>query len=262
MQLKSSIFTNPAQRAGLEKYYDAQKSELLASLKAREADPSFQATFTSELTMPDGKTLSGKGWRITSEMAEKAMVSFDKWLEIMADTYESQETLFDMAQQRMTMLEAENPDTSSHVRTAFSAGGELLAYINEDGSLVTSNIGPRHGETMTHTALELKLQAILQQADAMRLSGENRIDYLNREVRNALSYERGDVAMTSYDSGASPTKREFGKAWHTTFDVDQVYADALADARASYDSTKVLHDQWQENLRKMQSFLLGLQETA
>ncbi|MEW9524415.1 hypothetical protein MRBLRH8O_002237 [Agrobacterium radiobacter] len=113
-----------------------------------------------------------------------------------------------------------------------------------------------------HTALELKLQTVLQQADAMRLSGQSRIDYLNREVKNVLPHERGDVTMTSYDSGASPTKREFGKAWYTTFDVDQVYTDALADARTSYDSAKVLHDQWQENLRKMQSFLLGLQETS
>lgn len=261
MQLNSSIFTDPSQRVGLEKYYENKKTVLINSLKAREADPSFQATFSSEVTTPDGTTLSGKGWRITAEMAERAMVSFDKWLEIMADTSESREIQFDMAQQRMDMLQAESPDSSSHVRTTFAVGGQLLAYINEDGSLVTSNIGPRHGETVTHTALELTVQAIVRQADAMRLSGESRIDYLNREVGNALSNERGDVTMTSYDSGASPTKREFGKAWHTTFDVDQVYADALADARASYDGGKVWHDQWQENLREMQTYLLGLQES-
>ncbi len=59
--------------------------------------------------MPDGTTLIGKGWRITAEMAEKVMVNFDKWLEVMADTYESQETQFETAQQRVNMLEEESP---------------------------------------------------------------------------------------------------------------------------------------------------------
>ena len=262
MQLSAAIFSDPTQRAGLEKYYEKQKASTIEALKAREADPEFQTTFNDEVKMPNRTTKTLNGTRMTAEMAEKSFVSFDKWAEIMADTYESQANRFEKAQQRLDMLQAESPDSSSNVRTTFSANGQLLAYINADGSLVTFNIGPSHDDKAANTALELKLQAISSQADTMGLSGQRRIDYLNREVKNALSQEMGNVSMTSYDSATSPTKREFGKMWQANFNVDQVYSDALADAQTSYKEAKAWHDQWQSNMTAMNRFLLSLQESA
>jgi len=262
MQFSASTFTDPTMRAGLEKYYNNMKTDALAALKAREADPSFQASFNAELKMPDGTTKTMTGNLMTSDMAEKAFVSFDKWLEITAQVYDTSSKSLKMAQERMETLQAQSPDSSSHVRSTFSANGQLLAYINADGSLVTSNIGPNHGDTASSTRLENLLRNASQQADAMGLTGERRVDYLNREVKNILSQQVGNVAMTSYSEATSPTKREFAKMWYTNFDVDQTYRDSLAEAAASLESAKAWHSLCQENIIKMQSYLLSMQEAA
>lgn len=263
MQLSASLFSDPTARPALEKYYENKKTEIINTLKAREADPSFQATMNANITMPDGttKTLTVIN-RMTAEMAEKSLVSFDEWMSIMADTYESSSRTMEMAQKRLDMLKAESPESSSNVRSTFSANGQLLAYINADGSLVTSNIGPAHGSGESSTPLERRLQGISQQADALGLSGQSRIDFLNREVKEALSQAFGGVNMTTYGSATSPSKKDFAKMWSANFDVTQVYNDALADAQASYDSAKSWHQQWQKNLNDMHSYLLSLQEAS
>lgn len=54
MQLSASLFSDPTARPALEKYYENKKTEIINTLKAREADPSFQATMNANITMPDG----------------------------------------------------------------------------------------------------------------------------------------------------------------------------------------------------------------
>lgn len=263
MQTGTSLFSDPTQRAGLESYYENMKTDLIDSLKAREADPAFQSSFTAKIQMPDGTSKEVTANLITAEMAEKSLVPFDVWVDIMQQTHDSQTRMFEMAQKRLDMLTAESPDSSSHVRTTFSANGQLLAYINADGTLVTSNIGPKHGDTTTvHTQLELKLHSIVEQANAMNLSGQRRIDYLNKAVKNTLSQEFNNLNTTTYDSTTSPTKRAFSQMWHKNFNIDQVYNDALADAQASYNDAKAWHDQMQSNLDKINAYLLSLQEVA
>lgn len=262
MQFSTAIFMDSNARPALEQFYEKKKTDVLDTLKAREADPSFKSSFEAQIKMPDGTTKTLTGYVFTSEMAEKSFVSFDEWLEITAQTYESGNRMMEMAQKRLDALQTESPDTSSGVRSTFSSDGQLLAYINADGSLVTSNIGPKHDEKVLNTPIELRLQSIVQQADAMGLTGQNRINYLNREIKSALSKEFGTVDVTSYSESTSPSKREFSRMWHHNFDVDQVYNDALADAQASYASAKSWHDQWQSDMNEMRSYILSLQEVV
>lgn len=263
MQTGTSLFSDPTQRAGLQSYYENMKTDLINTLKAREADPNFQSSFTAKIQMPDGTSKEVTGNLFTAEMAKKSLVSFDEWVSTMEQIHASQTRMFEVAKNRLDMLMAESPDSSSHVRTTFSANGQLLAYINADGALVTSNIGPKHGDTTTiHTRLEQKLHQITQQADAMNLIGQRRIEYLNREVKNVLSQDFNNLNTTVYDSTTSPTKRAFSKMWHTQFNIDQVYNDALAEAQDSYNNAKAWHDQQQNNLNKINAYLLSLQEVA
>lgn len=259
MTISASVFTDPTMRVGLQQYYDTQKAAAVAAWKAREDQPA------GDVKIPTGdggyKTVSMIP--ISADQMEKAFVSFDKWLEFQADFADNEgigPARLARAQQRLDDLQAQSPDSSSNVRTTFSTNGKLLAYINADGSLVTSNIGAAPGEP-SPTPMETRLQAISQAADNMGLTGQRRIDYLNREVGNALG-ERYRVNMTSYDAETSPTKREFGEMWYPNFDVDQVYNDALKDAQASYDEANAWYKQWQGHMNDIQSFLLSLQESA
>ncbi|MGV2114605.1 hypothetical protein ACQZ46_25560 [Agrobacterium salinitolerans] len=119
MKLNASMFTDPNARAGLQKYYEDMKANTLATLKAREADPSFKATMDAEIKTPDGTVLKSTAHVITAEMAAKSFVSFDTWLEITAQTYDTSSQNFEMAEQRLNTLLAENPDSSSHVRSTW-----------------------------------------------------------------------------------------------------------------------------------------------
>ncbi|MEX2312101.1 MAG: hypothetical protein WD624_06530, partial [Rhodospirillales bacterium] len=232
------------------------------ALKAREADPNFQSTIEGKIRMPDGTSQTMTGNLMTSDMAEKSFVSFDKWLELQEQVYTSSEKRLEMAQKNMDRLEQDNPDTSSNVRSTFSSGGTLLAYINADGTVAMSNLGPKHGESMTHTAMERKIYDIVANADKQNLAGKNRVDYLEREIGKALSQRFKDLNTESYNDASAPSKRAFGNRWYTNFDIDQHYNDAMSEAKASYAEARAWHDQWQNNMNEMNRFLLSLQEAA
>jgi hypothetical protein len=185
---------------------------------------------------------------MTAEKAEKAFVPFDKWLEITRKIYESQERMYEMAQKNLASLEAQNPDTPSGVRSTFSHNGVLLAYINKDGTVAMPNDSDKY------------LNRVVDKADKLGLTGQARTDYLHREIQAELSKHFKNLDVAAYTEATSPTKREFADMWHTDFDIDQVYKDALKEARASFESAKQWHDQMQANLKKMQDFLLSLQE--
>lgn len=245
MQFDASTFSDPAMRSYLQQYYDTKKAALIDSLQGRDSEPK-EVTFK----LPDGTEGKGTAIPMTAEFVEKALVSFDKWLELQADTFDSfgPDDLAE-AERHMAMVKANNPDSSSDVRSTFSRDGTLLAYVTQGGGLATSN-----GAGW--------LQSIARQADELGLQGEQRVDYLNREIEKALSAKFTGVDVTTYDSGSSPTKREFAAAWQPGFDVDSHYADALAEAQSHLDNAQSWHNNWARNMNDIRSFLLSAQEAA
>lgn len=246
MQIAVSMFSDPTQRAGLQQYYENLKSETIASLKTRENEEPQEVKFTT----PDGEISTGTTIPISAEKMEASFVPFDKWLEITQQIYESQQKMYDMAQKSLDMLETQNPDSPSGVQSTFSHDGVLLAYINKDGSIATSN------------GAEKYVQSVIDKANDLGLTGQSRADYLHREVQAALSEHFKDMDVAAYNEQTSPTKREFADMFYTNFDIDQHYKDALAEAKASFESAKQWHGQVQTNYKKMQDFLLSFQETA
>jgi hypothetical protein len=248
MQLSAAIFNDPTQRANLQKYYENKKSELINTLKTREADPSFEANISGEIKMPDGTTRAVSGNLMTAEMAEKSLVSFDKWLETTKMIYESQERMYEMAKKSLDFMEANNPDSPSGVHSTFSKDGTLLAYINNDGTMALSNGSDKY------------LLHLTEKANEQGLTGKARADYLHREVQAELSKHFKDIDVATYNDQTSPTKREFANMWYKDFNIDQAHNDAMMAAQAHYNDAKAWHDQMQKNMKEMQAFLLSLQE--
>lgn len=245
MDVTAATFTDPAMRPQLEAYYDNKKAELLEALKARGPMPE-EVKFTTS----DGETHIAKALNISPEKMVNSLVSFDKWLEFQASSERLPQQSLDIAQKRLDNLTENGPDTSSHVRTTFSDKGVMLAYINDDGTFVTSN------------AAAPRLQALAKKADDMGLSGQSRLDYLNRAFKDALAEDHKGLQVANYTSATAPTKREFAQAWYPNYDADRQYQDTLADAKASLDDAKAWHQQWQNNMNDIRNFLLGLQQAA
>jgi len=246
MQFDASTFSDPAMRPQLEQYYEAKKAALIASLKERGDTQPQQVTFK----LPDGTEQTGTAIPMNAEFVEKALVSFDKWLEFQAESFEmfGPDSLA-MAEQQMDRMQANHPDSSSGVRSTFSSEGRLLAYVTADGGLATSN-GADY------------LQTLAQKANDLGLAGQDRIDYLNQEIEKALSSKHPDLEIATYDATSTPTKREFAAMWHPDFDVDQHYAEGLAEAEAQMESAMSWHRNWERNMGEIRSFLLSMQEAA
>jgi hypothetical protein len=246
MQITAATFSDPSMRSPLQAYYDKQKAEAVAAWKSREpiAD---EVSFR----LPNGNVLAGKSIQISAEQMEKALVPFDKWLEFQIDRFTNPgfgPKRLEMAQRQLDMLQANGPDTSSNVRMTFSSNGVLLAAINTDGTTMTSNGSAQY------------LDAIVEKANDLGLSGQNRLDYLHREFSTALSAHHWDLDITKYSNTTIPTKREYGQLWHRNFDIDEHYSSSLTEAQASYDDAFSWHQQSQAYLDHMRDFLIRLQE--
>lgn len=248
MQISASTFSDPAMRPHLQLYYENKKAVAVEAWKARENEPSGDV----KIKTGDGQHHTVKMIPITAEQMEKAIVSFDKWLEFQAEFFNhpmhGPEGL-QRAQERLALLEQNNPDSDSNVRATFAGKEQLFAYITSDGGLVTSN-GADY------------LQKIAQKADEMGLRGQSRIDYLSREIRNVLAKQHTDLTVTIYNDVTSPTKREFADMWYVNFDVDKHYRDAMREAENHLMTINAWHQQWQKNMHEIQSFLLSLQEAV
>lgn len=245
MQMTASIFTDPMMRSQLEAYYENKKASLYEIWKARETEASKDVTMRD----PDGtlKTMTFKP--VSADKMLNAMVSFDKWLEFQAESFDARgPKSLEHAQQRVAQLEAESPESSSNVLATFSSKGTLLAYINADGSLVTSN------------GAEAYLGGITERADAMGLTGRARVAYMKAEVGQVLAERYSGLKVAIYDVETSPTKREFGKMWYPNHDVDAIYNDAMVSAREHLDSMMAWYQQWQSGMNEIRSFLLSMQE--
>src|SRR5690606_28807888 len=122
--------------------------------------------------------------------------------------------------------------------------------VNADGTLAISN------------GASGLILPIVDKANDLGLSGQARLDYLGREIKGALARDYPDVKVTSYNEATSPSKREFARMWSPGHDVDRHYDDAMRDALAHLDGAKTWHQNRQNNMNDIRSFLLGLQEAA
>lgn len=250
MQMTVSVFTDPANRPGLEQYYEAMKADLYERLKERE-----QRSLPDEVNFDrgDGVTETATLIPISAEKMIAAMVGFDKWLEFQASSFDNKvmgpEGLA-QAQEGLRSLKENGPDSPSNVRASFASDGVLLAYINADGTAVTTN------------AAAGRLQPILDKANELGLIGRERIDYLTGEFGRALSEDHSSLAVARYDAANTPSKRELALMWAPGSDVDGQYEAALTAAQDHLDSITAWHRQWQSNMDRIGTFLLGLQEAG
>jgi hypothetical protein len=248
MQISASTFSDPAMRAQLQQYYEDKKAALYESLNARSSQ---QVPDEVTLKTRDGKEITGQIISISAEKMIDSLVSFDKWLEMNARMFDNPvmgPKAMERAQEQLSQLEANNPDTSSGVRSSFASEGQLLASINEDGTIRLSQ------------AVHGLLQPVLDKANRQGLGGEQRKAYLNEEFGKVLSGKYPELQTARYDANTSPSKRAFAQMWYPNHNVDQHYQDVMVAARAHYDSTSKWHQQWQANMNEISTYLLGLQE--
>lgn len=245
MQLSAATFSDPAMRSRLEQYYENQKAAAVEAWKARESEP----VVSGKITTPGSEEVTLTPIIISHEKLENAFAGFDDWLTIQQKMHEFSEKRLEMAQKGLERLEKLNPESSSNVRAAFSVDGQMLAYINADGGLAL------------HSGAEF-LQSIAEKANDLGLSGQSRIDYMSAEIGKALSRQHDMLRIDTYDAATSPSKRAFTEKWYPHADVDQLYQDALAQARSSYADARAWHDRQQESLNAMRTFLLSLQEAV
>lgn len=246
MQISASTFSDPAMREQLQQYYENKKAALYETLKSREPLPE-----TVSIRTGDGQVGTVKAIPISAEKMVGALVSFDKWLELQAKSFENPvmgPKGIERAQEQIDRMKANSPDSPSEVRSTFSSEGSLLAYVNADGGVMISN------------AAQAKLQPVLDRANSLGLAGEQRISFLNQEIGAALAETYPELKTSRYDGSNAPSKRQFAQMWYPSHDVDSHYDDAMAAARDHFDSVEAWHKQWQGNMNDVRSFLLGLQE--
>lgn len=237
MNFGLSTLTNPAYRDGLEDYYSKMKADAVEAWKERPALPD-----EISITTPDGEVMTGKAIHVTAEQMEKAFVSFDDWLGTMIDMANSRANTLAMAEKQMSRLEASNPDNSSSARATFSVGDTLLAYVNADGTLVTSNGAQEFlGDV---------------EAEASGLEGDARIAFLTNRIEAILSELFPELSVETYDEASSPSLRAFADRWYPNHDADALYNDAMTEAQARLDELRQQQAQWQNRLYDIQGFLM------
>lgn len=237
MHITADIFSDPAMQSSLKKYYESQKSKTIEILRSREQ------TFSGEvkIQMDNGQQKTVDMVPIDTEKMVDAIVGFDKWLAFQKASFESPMfNAWEVAQQRLTQVEANHPDSSSRVRATFSNKGVLLAYVNAEGAVVTSNGADKYIASSNG-------------------SGES-IEAIVHSIKNTLSEYYPHLKTETYSADTSPTKREFSRMWQSRFDIDERYNEALSDAQEHWETMDAWHAQWQKNMDGIRSFLLSLQE--
>lgn len=242
MTFSTSSLTDPSLRSQLQSVYESKKA---AAVEGWDERPDLPAE--AKMTMPDGSVETLTVIPITAEQMQRAFVDFDTWLETMVQTGESSATSVAHAMNRLADVETLNPANSAGIASTFSDNGVLLAYIREDGTLVTSN------------GSEELLSGLGEDAEASGLSGELLADYLATKVTERLAEAYPYLDVETFDSETSPTIGEFSRRWSNGFDADAVYADALADAQASLDEARDWADRWRANLYEIEGILMQTQ---
>ena len=242
IDFSAKMYSDPTMRPHLKKLYDSQYAAFYERIDAMPETPT-----TVSMTMPDGQSVEFH--ELSAEQYRAAVPSFDKWLElqsrIMSDTGDIPGSLqsVERARQHVQNLEQNDPGSPSGVRTVFATGSEILGYINMDGSVATHAGGS-------------VLQDIAKKADAMGLSGEAKIAYLQDEGKKALSARYGNLQVSNYNTSNMLNKTEFANRWYPHHDTYESYQSALASARAHLEETEQLYQQQMERRNAMQAFLL------
>lgn len=239
MNLSTSTLNDPALRSQLQSVYESRKAAAVEAWAERPQQPA-QAT----MTMPDGSVQTLTAITVSAEKLSTSFVDFDTWLETMVQINESSQTTLAIATDRLATVEAMNPANSAEIAATFSQDGVMLAYIREDGTLVTSN------------GSEKFLAGLNEDGQASGLSGELLADYLTSKVRERLAEAYPYLDVETFDSETSPTIGEFARRWSHNFDAEAIYADALADAQASLADARAWNDQSHANLYEIQGMLM------
>lgn len=242
MTFSTSSLTDPSLRSQLQSVYEAKKA---AAVEGWDQRPDLPAE--AKMKMPDGSVETLTVIPITADQLQRAFVDFDTWLETMVQTGEFNDTTVTHATDRLAQVEAMNPANSAEIASTFSQDGVLLAYIREDGTLVTSN------------GSEDVLADLREQGEASGLSGQLLADYLTTKVTEKLAEAYPYLDVETFNAESSPTIGEFASRWSRDFDADAVYAEALADAKASLDGARDWADRWQANLYEIQGILMQRQ---
>ncbi len=247
MQITASTFADPTLRPQLEKYYESKKAALLESWKSRD-----DAALPSEVKYKDsdGNYQTAHVIQMTPEKLQASLASFDDWLSVQQRIADTSTVELAHAQTMLESSQKLSPDDPSGVRTVFSSKGALQAYVNADGTAVSTNAAGKY------------VSRIIEAANKLGLTGQDRIDYLNTEIKSALDLHYGKTDVTTYTASNSPTRRNFANAWYKNYDIDKNYNDIKESAQQHYDSMSAWNQQWQSNLNEISSYLLRLQEAA
>ena len=246
MEITASILTDPTMRDELQQYYESKKAKAIESWKTREP-------FVGEVKMLNEDGSYETATLIPIEKLKLSFASFDEWLNFQVESFDNSgfgPKSMEMAEKMLSHVQKETPDSSSNVRSTFSNDGVLLAYVNTDGSILTTN------------GSERILNPIIEKANDLGLSGQERVNYLSREAKAALSKNYKGLNVVTYNNSNIPTKREFADIWYDNFDIDQNYRDMMTQAQEQYDSVNEWFQQWQKNMNEMRDYLLTLQEAA
>lgn len=237
-------------RPHLKEYYeDAYEPlrERIAGMKEAEANGQAPKTITTK----DGEVVT----ELSAAQYESAIPSFDKWLDMQQnfsvfDLAEQSNSVVNRVQDAYERVEQDlSPDQPSNVKTVFSDGNKILAYINQDGSLVTHEGGSA-------------LQKIAKQADKLNLTGAAKTAYLQKHGAAELSHRYANLQVITYDHENIPTRREFSETWYPHHDVDAAYENALKEFKDSLEQRQAWQTQQEQNLNNFRNALLKIIEDA
>lgn len=246
-----SMYSDPSMRSYLQDYYEDQYTpfrERINGMKEAEANGQSPNTIKTK----DGKIAI----ELSAAQYESSIPSFEKWLDMQQNVLSP----FDMIEQSASHLRnakesiqrmenALNPDQPSDIRALFTSGEKILGYITKEGGVVVHQDG-------------LGLQQVVEQADALNLTGEARIAYIKKYGEEKLSRQHSDLKITHYTDENVPTRREFAAQWYPNHDVDASYKSAIEEAKAFFEQQEKWHTRQMENLNTMRATLLKIMEEA
>ncbi|WP_193181178.1 hypothetical protein [Nisaea sediminum] len=211
------MFSDPGMRPYLEEYFNAKMEpmrERIAEMEAAEA----RGEASKTVKTADGRTATELG----ASFYKAAMMDFDDWLTLHSDPDSPLNRIFrgtGMAEMHLDYLEENGPDSSSDVAVVFASRSQgIVGHVGDEGGVAS------------HAGAEI-LRWIADQANELRLTGQERIDYVKEQGLKALKAVYGDIEVVDYRNGERPTKRDFMARWYPSVDVDRDYAMQLREAR-------------------------------
>ena len=250
MPINRDMYSNPKMRPHLKDYYESRYAPIRERIEDMK-DAAANGESPGTVSLGDGRTAT----ELSAAQYEAMIPSFETWLEL-----QDRFSVFDMADLSASFVEhardvfdaaekAFGPDEPSGIRTVFADGERILGYTDEDGGVVTHDGGSA-------------LQAIAERADALGLTGEEKIAYIRRQGEDELSPLYPNLSVIDHDDGATPTRREFAQTWYAERNVDGAYDQAFREAEADLAKAEAWRQQQVRNLNGMRAFLLQAMEES